>query len=104
MTRRGERLRPPEAVCWATRDYLDAEDTLGEFLEEKCVVGPNHTVAIADLFAAWRSWAHSRDTFVGSSKAFASRLHDREFARCRLTGGVRAFRGVSLAPPSQVEE
>ncbi len=77
MTRRSERLRPPEAVWRATRDYLDADDTLGEFLEEKCVVGPNHTVAIADLLqpgahgptAATPSLARRRPLPVGCTIA-----------------------------------
>jgi putative DNA primase/helicase len=103
-TWRGERLREPEAVSRATADYLDAEDTVGEFLEEKCLVGPQHAAAITDLFAAWKAWAHSRDTYVGSTKIFAGRLHDRGFQRCRLTGGVRAFRGVTLAPVLEVED
>jgi hypothetical protein len=35
-----EGLAPPESARAATKDYLDAEDLLGQWLEESCVVSP----------------------------------------------------------------
>ena len=95
-----EGLNPPESALAVTKNYLDAEDVLGQFLEERCVVHPKAGLtSLANLFGAWQVWAGARGFPVGSSKGLRSRLDERGLNSRKTEKGV-CFEGFSLiAPP-----
>jgi putative DNA primase/helicase len=93
-------LAPPESARAATRDYLDAEDLLGQWLEERCIVSPKvGWTALKELYDNWRSWAEPRGTHPGASQTLGKRLDERGFHRHRTNRGP-GFYGVELPPAS----
>jgi len=93
-----EGLNPPACVVSATEEYFEAEDALGQWIEERCVLAKTHREGVSELFADWREWAERAGEYVGSVKRFAELMATRKFEKCRLTGGARALEGISLRP------
>lgn len=91
-------LRPPECVVSATEEYFEAEDALGQWIEERCILSKTHREGVSDLFTDWREWAERAGEYVGSIKRFSELMSTRKFEKCRLHGGARAIAGISLRP------
>lgn len=89
-------LQPPGSVLDATDRYLDAEDVLGHWLEECCECGAVFEGAIGDLHRSYSRWAEKHGERLFGTKRFSQALEERGLQRCRLAGGVRAFRGLRL--------
>ena len=90
-------LKPPASVVAATEEYFEAEDALGRWLDECCLIGRNLTETTATLFAAWKAWADGAGESPGSQKRFADLLVTRGFEKWRdATGNRRGFRGLTL--------
>ncbi len=93
-----EGLQPPACVVSATEEYFEAEDALGQWIEERCEQHPEAKVSTSDLYADWREWAERAGEYVGSIKRFVETLLSRGFERTRLHGGVRAIKGLMTRP------
>ncbi len=91
-------LKPPACVVSATEEYFEAEDALGQWIEERCLLAKTHREGVSELFADWREWAERAGEYVGSVKRFSELMATRKFEKCRLTGGARALAGISLRP------
>ena len=91
-------LKPPACVVSATEEYFEAEDALGQWIEERCLLAKTHREGVSELFADWRDWAERAGEYVGSVKRFSELMATRKFEKCRLTGGARALAGISLRP------
>jgi putative DNA primase/helicase len=94
-------LKPPKKVTDATKDYLDDEDTFGEFLKERCVEDVNAEINSAQLFAAWKKYAVENNAFMGSAKVFSGWMGERGFIKGRdtETGDRNVFKGLMWASP-----
>jgi putative DNA primase/helicase len=93
-----EGLKPPAVVVEATDEYFEAEDAMGQWIDERCIIGKAHREPISELFADWREWAERAGEYVGSIKRFSEEMTTRKFEKCRLHGGVRALAGITLQP------
>ena len=93
-----EGLRQPQSVLDATDEYFEDEDAIGQWMGERCYVGPAARALTADLFADWREWAEKHGEFVGSIKRFSETLVSRRFARWRNPKGAMGFQGIGLQP------
>ena len=93
------RLDPPKQVLDATEEYFEAEDALGRWLEERCVIEANAKSLTAELFTDWKQWADSAGEFIGSQKRFSDLLLSRGIEKWRNTTGLRGFRGLGLKHP-----
>lgn len=91
-------LKPPAIVQAATEEYFEAEDALGQWLDERCLLDDQRCEGISDLFADWRDWAERAGEYVGSVKRFSELMTNRQFEKCRLTGGARGIVGIALRP------
>ena len=97
-------LAPPKAVLDATAEYMEVEDALGRFLEERCEVGAKDRVggadnvaSIADLFASWQEWCKAAGEHAGTRKRFSQNLEARGFFRWQHPRTrQRGFRGLRL--------
>ncbi len=97
-------LAPPSAVREATAQYMEIEDALGRFLEERCDVGPtdqltgeDNVAPVADLFASWQEWCRTTGEYAGTRKRFSQNLEARGFPRWRHPKSRRrGFRGLRL--------
>ena len=93
-------LAPPEAVRNATADYLESEDALGQWLAERCLVGPSFQATSGDLFQSWKEWAEAAGEHVGSQKALTHALQDRDFTHKKRMGHASkpGFEGLAPRP------
>ncbi len=89
-------LDRPVAVVNASDRYFDEQDLFGHWLTEKCIVRPAATGRSGDLFSSWRAFARLNGEETGSQKTMAETLRKRGFQPVRLSGGVRAWRGIEL--------
>lgn len=93
-----EGLKQPASVMSATDEYFEAEDALGQWIDERCLLATACREGISELFADWREWAERAGEYVGSVKRFSESMVARKFEKCRLHGGARAIAGISLRP------
>jgi len=91
-------LRPPASVLSATDEYFEAEDALGQWIDERCLLAKACRTGVSELFADWREWAERAGEYVGSVKRFSESMTARRYEKCRLTGGARALAGITLRP------
>jgi P4 family phage/plasmid primase-like protien len=70
-------LGTPLEVIQATADYEQEMDTLGAFIEERCVRMPKAMVTSSNLYQAYRAWAQAVGEFVLSQKTFSLRMAER---------------------------
>ena len=89
-------LNPPDVVRKATDEYLADEDSIGSWIDECCVVGPNERCASSDLWASWKAERENAKEYIGSQTKFGRALTDRGYIEDR--GAKRYRRGVSLKP------
>jgi putative DNA primase/helicase len=96
-------LAPPAAVQLATASYLEAEDTLGAWLECAGSRDANAFELSKDLYVSWKRWADAAGEYVGSERKFVQRLEDRGdkvgLKRARDAEGRRGFTCLRLHRP-----
>ena len=85
----------PTIVREATDDYLAAQDTLGEWIDDCLVRDVQAFTSSRALFASWKIWAEVRNTRAGTEKAFVEELVGKGFEQ-RRTKYARGFNGLSL--------
>ena len=97
-------LAPCATVAAATDDYLEAQDALGAWVVERCILRPDATTGVARLFASWKAYAADAGERPGATKTFSESLVEKGFNR-RKTGGLMVFDGIALqAPGLDLEE
>lgn len=91
-------LAPPKAVVDATEEYLESEDSIGKFLEERCsTADANAIVLVEDLYKSWSEWCEMNGEYKGSTKRFSQSLQARRFERCKHPSSRKAsYRGITL--------
>lgn len=71
-------------------------DTLGQFLEEACLIDPDAEQPARPLYQAYSAWSKAAGDFVMSERVFAERIADRDgLQRIRKTAGS-FYRGLRL--------
>lgn len=94
-------LAPPEAVRDATGDYFETEDSIGRWIEERCLTGVNLAALTRELYGDWKVWAEAAGEWVGKERQFAAALKQRGVEARRFTGGKRGFSGIGLKEAGQ---
>jgi putative DNA primase/helicase len=94
---RQQGLNPPAEVIDATNKYLESEDTIAAWIEDRCECKATYQDTAAHLFASWKSHAELMGEDVGSQKALAEKLEGHGMASARI-GHTRArgFKGVRV--------
>ena len=97
----------PDSVRIARDDYLDAQDTFGEFLRERFVVGPGAFVPAETLKNEQTIWLHQNPDGL----AWTDRLRKQEMTNRgylaklkRIPGGgpVRCYFGLRVKQPGEI--
>jgi len=93
-------LPVPEAVKAATSDYLADEDSLGQWLLERCEVDPEHALmprrtSSSKLFKSWSDWCGLQGEQPGTNKAFSEDLRQRGFEK-KVSRFGKEFLRISL--------
>lgn len=91
-------LNPPRIVLDASEEYLEEQDEVKTWLDERCQRGPILVSTTSDLFANWSVWMKSKGASPGSDKVFAESLKKEGFKREKYVGAKRkrGFRGLAL--------
>jgi putative DNA primase/helicase len=72
-----EGLEPPSAVQQATQAYRSEMDVVSAFIDQCCVVVPQHNVSSSDLYSAYTTWCKDMGETPISQKELASVLRER---------------------------
>jgi putative DNA primase/helicase len=92
-------LAPPKAVIKATEEYLAAEDTIKQWLNECCCEDRGAWTSFGVLYECWKRWAETLGEYAGTSKRFSQKLEDRGFVPLRKK--ERGFLGVTIYRPTE---
>jgi putative DNA primase/helicase len=92
-------LSSPKEVQVATSTYRTEMDTLGGFIEDRCVVDAGLSVTAKALYEAYRAWCEACGERSVAQTAFGLRLAERGFASTRAGGRerTRMWRGIGLS-------
>jgi len=91
-------LAKPESVRKATGAYLDEEDTLAHWIEEKCTTGKTCKMLSGDAYRSYAEYIEAHGEGVVSQKRFSQRMESRGFGKQKGSGGTRWITGIELAP------
>lgn len=90
-------LGTPEEVRAATRGYRDSEDVLHAFLEERCIVGKQYSVAASAVFDEYQSWAKASGEGSLTKRTLGVRLAEKGFTQTKTgRNSVRTWTGLGL--------
>jgi len=88
-------LQTPDSVKDATRQYRTDEDTLGRFIDDRCITFVGAKVESGVLFEEYRQWCIQNGDSPMGSKTFGMKIEDRGFSRYRNSTS-RGFTGIGL--------
>lgn len=89
-------LAPPETIEAASRDYMDAQDTLGAWLEEKCeTTDPDARTRSSALHMSFSEWKEARGERPLSMVRFSGQLEQR-FPKKKGADGCMVFVGIAI--------
>jgi putative DNA primase/helicase len=90
------RLGRPEQIAQAVDNYMESEDTFGEWLQECTERGlPQDKCLSGGAYKNFRTWADGSGEHVMSQKRFVQALKERGYDTKRV-GGKRYISGLSL--------
>lgn len=91
-------LAEPKALRDEAQAWREAEDTLGNFLAERCVVAEGASVGSAELYVAYQSFALSNGFHPMNNQRFPGQLEIRLLGRAEKKRGKRGYdwRGLGL--------
>ncbi len=88
------RLKRPTVIKEAVSEYQRDEDSVGDFIEQCCVVGPNLKVKAADVYSVFEKWwSENVSKRVPLKKRFGQWFGKR-FERVKK--GINWYHGVGL--------
>jgi putative DNA primase/helicase len=88
-------LARPKAVTEATDEYLESQDSIQAFVDERCVVNKREQEGSSALFASWTAFCENRGERPGHAKTFNDALEKKGFKREKAERG-KVFRGLRL--------
>ena len=97
-------LQPPECVLKATDEYFEAEDAIGRWIEERCILTPQAKSLTSELFADWKRWAETVSEDAGTQRRFSDLLLSRNVQKWRNGVGLRGFQGIGLRHPAEYHD
>jgi putative DNA primase/helicase len=97
-----EGLNPPQSAIAMTEAYIEGEDTVAEFIDDCCEVGPDKSAMLVEIFEQWRSWASQRGVETGRSRELASALEAKGFRRTKPKNRVKIHGLAVLSPAARL--
>jgi phage/plasmid-associated DNA primase len=88
-------LLPPPAVLDATAAYLEAEDAIAAWLDERCERAISDWTSLSALYASWSDWAAKAGEIAGSQKGLGEKLKTRGFTDHKRNVG-KGFYGLRV--------
>jgi putative DNA primase/helicase len=94
-------LTLPNKVRAATNEYRTAEDQVGQFINDRCVVGSAYRCRATDLYAGYKKWADAVGLRPESQTVFGEQMTKKEFER--KTSNGTWYQGIALRNDLEVE-
>jgi putative DNA primase/helicase len=92
-----EGLTPPDEVKAATENYRDEMDIIGQFISERCLIGPCYHATAKSLYSAFSEWSGAQgEKRPMIQQNFGMRLTERGLEKRRGTGGFYSWYGIGL--------
>jgi putative DNA primase/helicase len=90
-------LQPPATVTAATAEYLESEDAMTSWMDEKCEHSTQSKASSTELFVSWKVWADAAAEPSGTLKRFSQKMEERGFEKYKDRDG-RGFKGLRILP------
>ena len=90
-------LDVPDRVTAATDDYLEAEDVLGQFIEEELIPDIQKDVQSSKVYERFQIWCEEHGIRAWSSHALTQALRERGLERKKTNKGM-FFQNYKLTP------
>lgn len=92
-------LVEPALVYTSTAEYIRVMDTLAQFVEECCELGPRFdTQGSQELYNAYSAWILKRDQKALAINRFAESLHAKGFTSHQDRTRKTFWRGIRVKP------
>src|SRR5262249_17389436 len=88
-------LMVPDVVRQATDEYFEAQDTVGQWLDECTIRELRAFTPTTRLFADWKVWCNQTNNYIGTERDFTDELVRRDFGRGR-SEFARGHNGIAL--------
>lgn len=91
-------LPAPDSVLTATRTYMEEEDDLARFIDDRCLIGGSSLVrvATAQMRAAYETWCREEGLQPFPPQVFGRELRTRYGLHQTRSNGRRFYLGVTL--------
>jgi len=89
-------LQEPPEVTDATLKYREDMDILTDFLNECCEIQPSASIAVAELYRAYKDWCDQNDGVVIGKNKFGNRITEKGVIKDRGAGNKTIWRGIRL--------
>lgn len=89
--------RPLPGLEDRSEDNTGATRLLREFIEERCVSGPDAQTTAAELYSAYTAWCHESGREPLTQRGFGMRLTALGFHRRRRARGRHWWQGIQVA-------
>ncbi|MDA0990304.1 MAG: phage/plasmid primase, P4 family [Verrucomicrobia bacterium] len=88
-------LRPPAIVANATQEYLNAEDTIALWIDDRCYAEDDARTLASELYKSFGDWAEAGGERAMSQRAFSTALEQHGYAKEKSRDG-RYFLGLRV--------
>jgi putative DNA primase/helicase len=85
-------LHPPAKVLASTKTYRNEQDTIGQFIRERCETGDGKQYQASKLYLAYRGWAEGNGHPLLSQKRFGAYLTAHNYPSDDNSNGHGAYR------------
>lgn len=89
-------LAIPASIEAASADYMDGEDEIGQFIQDRTITDVSAWVSRGDLIQAYKSWCFDEQVDEMSRGNFYKAIEERRYRRVRRTG-TDGFSGLRIA-------
>jgi putative DNA primase/helicase len=90
------RLDPPDPVSDATSTYRISNDSIAQFIDDRCLLNPHMHVVSSELWSEWEAWCHANSQRPGTNRMLKTAMESRGVSVSRSNGRSR-FQGIGLA-------
>jgi putative DNA primase/helicase len=93
------KLAPPAVVVAATDEYLEAEDGLLAWMEERCIFGPEQVTETKDVYQNYVAYCETMKEHPWSHRRLTGNLVSRgKVTSTKNSKGVRVLGGIGMKP------
>ena len=91
-------LQKPASVKDATQEYLDNEDTLGQWITDCCELGKDLKYITGDAYKSYAEYVDKAGEGIVSKKRFSQRMDARGYNTKGRKGNAKAIIGIDAKP------